>query len=99
MYSFFTAEVKKIRSEEIAWARAKLGIDDKAASDMDVIKAYRRKANLCHPDRNTGDPDADEQFNEICRAHKLLLECFQGNDNSSGEQEYARDVIIVKMKG
>ena len=99
VYSFFTAEVKKIPSEEIIWARAKLGIDNKVASDKDVIGAYRRKANLYHPDRNAGGPDADEQFDEICRAYKILLECFQGNGSSLGEQEYARDVIIVKMRG
>jgi Gas vesicle synthesis protein GvpL/GvpF/DnaJ domain len=99
LYSFFTAEVKKMSSEEIVWARGKLGIDNRVTCDADVIKAsYRRKACLYHPDRNAGNAEANRQFDEIFRAYKSLLEYIQGNGNSLSEQEYDSDDIIVKVR-
>lgn len=98
-YSFSTAEVKKICSEEIEWAREKLGIDNIAVAVADITRAYRRKASLFHPDRNAGDPGAAGQFDEIRRAYNILLECLQGNDNYLREQECTTcDAIIVRMR-
>ena len=48
------------------------------ATKDEIIKAYRNKANLHHPDKNAGSMDAERQFNEISRAYKILLECPMG---------------------
>lgn len=41
---------------------------DKAA----IKKAYRKKANLHHPDRNKGDEDAERRFKEVAEAYDVL---------------------------
>ena len=44
----------------------------KNASDDDIKKAYRRQAMKYHPDRNTGDEDAEVRFKEIKHAYEVL---------------------------
>ena len=48
-----------------------LGVD-KNASAADVKKAYRRLAMKYHPDRNSGDADAEEKFKEASEAYEVL---------------------------
>ena len=104
-YSFYTAEVKKISFEEIKWAKEKLGLDNMAAKE-DIIKAYRSKANLCHPDKNSDIPDAERQFDETNRAYRILLEyCLSAEQSGQGDacvfnkKEFNQDAIIVKVRG
>ncbi len=42
------------------------------ASDDEIKKSFRRLAREYHPDRNSGDPAAEEQFKEIANAYKVL---------------------------
>lgn len=42
------------------------------ASDPEIKKAYRKMAMKCHPDRNKGDPQAEERFKEINEAYAVL---------------------------
>jgi molecular chaperone DnaJ len=44
----------------------------KNASDEEIRKAYRRLARKYHPDRNSGDKQAEERFKEISQAHDVL---------------------------
>jgi DnaJ-class molecular chaperone len=44
------------------------------ASEAEIKKAYRRLAKAHHPDRNPGDPKAQERFSEINAAHDLLAD-------------------------
>src|SRR5437588_5456677 len=44
----------------------------KNASDEEIKKAYRRLARKYHPDRNSGDKEAEERFKEISQAHDVL---------------------------
>jgi molecular chaperone DnaJ len=44
----------------------------KNASDDEIRKAYRRLARKYHPDRNSGDKQAEEKFKEISQAHDVL---------------------------
>ena len=44
----------------------------KNASDAEIKKAYRKLARQYHPDRNSGDKQAEERFKEISQAYDVL---------------------------
>lgn len=48
-----------------------LGVDEKAVPEA-VRAAYRHLAKLHHPDRNPGDPAAEERFKSINEAYEVL---------------------------
>lgn len=48
-----------------------LGID-RAASESDIKKAYRKLALKYHPDKNPGDSAAEEKFKEASAAYEVL---------------------------
>ena len=48
-----------------------LGVDKKA-TPADIKKAYRKLARQYHPDRNPGDPKAEERFKEISGAYDVV---------------------------
>ncbi|MDP2279984.1 MAG: GvpL/GvpF family gas vesicle protein, partial [Nitrospirota bacterium] len=96
-YSFYTAEVKKIPFSDIEWAKEKLGLNNMATKE-DIIKAYRSKAGIYHPDKNIGSADAERQFNEIFRAYKILLEYCDGNACLPDGKEFSENAIVVKVR-
>ena len=53
-----------------------LGVS-KGASDSD-LKAYRRLAMKCHPDRNPGDAEAEAKFKELSEAYEILSDAESG---------------------
>ncbi|SEG61639.1 DnaJ C-terminal domain-containing protein [Bosea lathyri] len=44
----------------------------RAASEAEIKKAYRRRAKDLHPDRNQGDPKAQDRFSELNSAYEIL---------------------------
>ncbi|MGF1583928.1 MAG: molecular chaperone DnaJ [Bacteroidales bacterium] len=48
-----------------------LGIK-KNATQAEIKAAYRKKALLHHPDKNPGDPSAEEKFKEAAEAYEIL---------------------------
>lgn len=50
-----------------------LGVSRSASSD-DVKQAYRQLAKQWHPDRNQGDPAAEDRFKELSEAYSVLID-------------------------
>jgi len=50
---------------------AALGVPETATSDQ-IKKAHRKLAREHHPDRNPGDPKAEERFKEVQQAYDVL---------------------------
>lgn len=96
-YSFYTTEVKRIPLDDIELAKKKLCLNNMATKD-EIIKAYRSKAKLYHPDKNAYSPDAEKQFNEIFRAYKILLEYCDGNACLPNGKEFSINAIVVKVR-
>lgn len=44
----------------------------KGASEAEIKSAFRKKAMQYHPDKNSGDKDAEEKFKEINEAYSIL---------------------------
>ena len=50
-----------------------LGVAKTASAD-DIKQAYRQLAKQWHPDKNQGDPQAEERFKEISEAYSVLID-------------------------
>src|SRR2546429_4576297 len=48
-----------------------LGVD-RGVSEQDLKSAYRRLAHQHHPDKNQGDPQAEDKFKEAAEAYAVL---------------------------
>ncbi len=42
------------------------------ATENEIKRAFRKRAKECHPDRNKGDPTAEQRFKEINEAYEVL---------------------------
>jgi molecular chaperone DnaJ len=61
---------------------------DKAASERDIKKAYRRLAQQFHPDNNPGDEAAEARFKEVSEAYSVL-----SDPKVRAEYDQARDAF------
>ncbi|MFH1613735.1 MAG: GvpL/GvpF family gas vesicle protein [Planctomycetota bacterium] len=96
-YSFYTLEVKKPQFEEIDWAKKKLGLKDDFITAIEIKKAHRRTALVCHPDKNPDTPDIEKKFDEMTRAYRILLDYYRAsNQAESGEGCYINEEAFEK---
>uniref|UniRef100_A0A1B0FJ79 J domain-containing protein n=1 Tax=Glossina morsitans morsitans TaxID=37546 RepID=A0A1B0FJ79_GLOMM len=63
----FPEQLSKINYYEV------LGVGTDAA-EPEIRKAYRKKALLCHPDKNPGNPKATELFHHVTKALEVLTD-------------------------
>jgi len=103
-YSFFTLEIKKMRFNDVAWARKRLGILNDAISKDEIKKIFQRQAFVTHPDKNPDRPEAEKEFDEIKKSYQILLDyaysCEQGGRESIifNEDEFQKNAILVKVR-
>jgi len=50
---------------------SRLGVD-KQANDNEIKKAYRKKAQEFHPDKNPNDKEAEQKFKDVQEAYEVL---------------------------
>ena len=79
---------------------AALGITRETVED-DIRKAYRRLALQWHPDRNPGDPTAEERFKEISEAYAVVIDPAKRREydrlqqpGSTGEFRHTREDVF-----
>ena len=64
----------------------------KGADAATIKKGYRQKAKELHPDRNSGNPNAEAQFKEANEAYEVLKDC------QSERNRYKHAQTCIKLK-
>lgn len=95
LYSFATYEIKKVSCGEISAARKLLGLDPEFDAS-EVKSAYRKLVPQMHPDRFSDAASAQEKFEEIQAAYKLLLK-YCGKERTSVNQEEAKSTYMISL--
>lgn len=88
-YSFATVTIKRFDSEQIHWARERLGLN--GSVDVDQVKrVYKNMARQSHPDIH---PELNKrEFEAANQAYELLIKYYQGGCKSI-------QVSLFKMSG
>ena len=104
-YSFYTLEIKKMKFEEIDWAKKKLRLSDDFATVKEIENMRRKLAFSFHPDRNPDTPGIEKEFDEVNKAYRILNgygeACKQGGKEDSlsfSEEEFEKNKILVEVK-
>lgn len=67
----------------------------KGSSADEIKKGYRKKAKELHPDRNTGNPKAEDQFKEANEAYEVL----KNDDKKAAYDRYGHAAFEGGMGG
>ena len=93
LYSFFTFEVKKVDFDDIDEAKKLLGLGEEVDA-LEIKTSYRRLVRDRHPDRVPDDIDAQQKFEEIQSAYKMLLNYCQDERMSLRRDDVEGSYII-----
>ena len=74
---------------------------DKAASEDDIRKAYRRLARKYHPDLNPNDPAAKQKFQQIAEANEVLSDPDKRKkyDQYGKDWKHADEIEAARQRG
>lgn len=97
-YSFYTLEIKKMQFEEINWAMRKFNLSNDFTSKEEIKKSYHKLAFIFHPDKNTDSLGKNDEFNEVTKAYRILLDYCQDERCSFKEEDFKKNSLIVKVK-
>ena len=97
-YNFFALEIKRFEFDEIDKARKMLALDDVVMKE-DIKKAYKQAAAKHHPDKQSGELNAETKMNEVTNAYKMLSEYCQSGACSFRENDFAGNRLIARIKG
>lgn len=92
-YSFSTYEVKEVNFRAIDKARNLLGLGEEV-DESDIKGAYRKLIQGKHPDKCSSSMEAQRLFDEIQKAHKLLLNYCRSGKKSLKKEDVEGDYII-----
>ena len=67
----------------------------KGATDSDLKRAYRKLARRWHPDKNPGDPEANNKFQEVSRAYEVLID----REKRAIYDQYGEDGLVNGIPG
>lgn len=98
-YSFYTLEIKKLKFENIDWARRKLGLLNDFITKDEIKKARHALAFSFHPDKNPDTPGIEKEFDEVTEAYKILCEYCQKDSCSFKKDEFEKNAILVRLRG
>jgi hypothetical protein len=98
-YSFYTLQIKKLKFEEIDWARRKLALLNDFITKDEIKKAYHTLVFSCHPDKNPNTPGIEKEFDEVTKAYNLLWEYCQKDSCSFKVDEFKKNAILVRLRG
>ena len=102
-YSFYTIDIKELKSDSIVEAKNLLELEN-IGNEKEIKNAYLKKAKLVHPDMQSNNGE-EEQFNKFNQAYHLLLDYAHAykssslidfNDKSNINQ--INNLILVKIK-
>jgi DnaJ-class molecular chaperone len=77
-----------------------LGLEADASAEQ-IRQAYRRRAQELHPDRNPGDPRAEERFKKLSEAYQTLTQTEPPDEAAPGFFAYLVTLVgdlIKKLK-
>ena len=74
---------------------------ERSASATDIRRAYYALARKCHPDKNPGDPNAEESFKSLNKAYQILKDPekrarYDRTGCDDEETELFQDAFIIR---
>ena len=93
-YSFSTFEIKKADFSEINEARELLGLGEESTS-MEIRETYWDLTKKLHPDKFSGDLEAQKRFEKITKAYQMLTD-YCNEEQCSFKEDDVREWLSVR---